>query len=1112
MANGTQTPDVLTDPKFFALPESDQTKILSRVDPKFGSLPDSDKQIILKKRRSDFQLRAPAPAPPKPAASDEDVHWYTGLGTKAVNAVESVLPGHRAGGGAPIDEERNAKAQEEFRLAHAGDNLPPKPASAPAEPVAAHKPVNLPPPTAAERLHVEQPGKTEIGPVNPGFWQRVWNSVAGPTTVAGKVIRGEQGIPLDTPVVDPSALFENMGYNKTTASRIAGGLRDASEFVGGMSSVPNLEVIAASGGAGTIAKGLFGKIAESGVSRLISAGFGAQLLYGLYKSVPEFKKALDSGDEVKARNIAIVGGLSGYFGVKALQHAAGLAGDEASKTPKSEEGGTQGPPAPAAQAQTPTAPPPTPKQPTSPHLDNAVASPEPGRKWSDVLVDKGNLVSSKGGVDHYTVGDRHVIVNEGNVYERPAKAAPRFANSLRKANELKENVPGAHLDNAVGSPSPGEKWSDFLLDKADLVESKDGIDHYKRGGMHYIVEPTGAVHTVKGPEGQRFFDTLARAEKFKAHEDEPTKPPAPAVATESGKAPKPQGGTPTAVPPPASAERRGAPRPAGTPALDLATRHEVRTLMQLDPSITFDEAVQATMDAREAAKNAKPVERVKGLPRPPKPAAGGPPVPAAEAAPEPTAVLHKEPPTLAGVTVDPEQRVVVTDPKAFVNSLSSGAAPPKGTIVIPTASLTLSPKEMQFRSAEGIVARGAATGPIDTWRPDFAKAIDVWFDPADGKVKVVNGHWRTENAQRLGIDTMKADFIEATSVSDARAWGALKNIADKTATPYDAAVFFRETGFTPEDLAKSAIPVEGDIARKGLALSRLSDDVFGRVRNGDLTMQAGAAIGAALPDHDMQRGLADLVQRERDRGKRLSSQEITALADGRVRRSGKTESTTDTLFGPETVSNSNAVEAARLESWVKGQLAKDKKLFGFVADQKRADRLGTAGNKINVDENRKIASEATAAEEAFTRLLYKSGEVDDAILDGAARIARGEDEHAVRENVYGRVKAAVQKALAGDKGASSPVGEGVTRTGEAAAKPGAGVPVSEPGGGANGGGAAAHEPVRGENGGRPEPGNVEPAQRRVAEEPAAGRTSKRWRIGIRSSTRRRTSRSAELWQ
>ena len=563
----------------------------------------------------------------------------------------------------------------------------------------------------------------------------------------------------------------------------------------------------------------------------------------------------------------------------------------------------------------------------------------------------------------------------------------------------------------------------------------------------------------------------------------PTPPPEP-VATQEGP-----------LAPPERAERRASGKEQEQTRFEI--EDEIRTLQGLWPKLSREDARQAVLDSRKEAEGEKPAAAKPTPPPEPQasgksPTAGGaeptpPPAPLAEkleAAPEPSAVTA-QPPVLAGITPDPTGHRVVTEPDAFIASLKAGAPQPyTGTLAFPVSALTLVPEEMQFRSAEGKLLWGIKQGKISTWEPNYSGALDVWFDPGEGKVKVVNGHHRTEAALELGIDSTNVHFIEAADAKDARTQGALINLAEGNALPFDAAIFFRDTGETAEDLVKRGIPLEKDVIRGGLALARLSPDLFEKVRigkeNGGMTERTGIAIGSADLSPDAQHDLYKLVQDQEKRGKRLSSEEIKSLAERRIKGAGETVTTTPNLFGEEVIKQSNAIEAARLEVAIKKQLGTDKRLFGYLSKEFRAKALERGKNVISVSENQKIAQQAKEILDVFNRLLYKTGPVEDALQDGAARIARGEDFDAVRDRTYARISESVQEALASGERPPQPTGEAGAGVAQAPPSGAGGVLGQQPAAPPDRGGGAPNVPVRGQEPRGPGTGNVVPAERGVA--------------------------------
>ncbi len=139
------------------------------------------------------------------------------------------------------------------------------------------------------------------------------------------------------------------------------------------------------------------------------------------------------------------------------------------------------------------------------------------------------------------------------------------------------------------------------------------------------------------------------------------------------------------------------------------------------------------------------------------------------------------------------------------------------------------------------------------FNPQLAGVISVWRDPADGLTYVVDGHHRVELASRLGVSELNVQFLDAPDATAARAQGAFINMAEGRGTATDVALFLRETGTTPEDLAKRGISLPTGLTRDAVALARLAPDVFDQVATGNIPRSWGTAIGALLEDPVLQR-------------------------------------------------------------------------------------------------------------------------------------------------------------------------------------------------------------------------------------------------------------------
>ena len=342
----------------------------------------------------------------------------------------------------------------------------------------------------------------------------------------------------------------------------------------------------------------------------------------------------------------------------------------------------------------------------------------------------------------------------------------------------------------------------------------------------------------------------------------------------------------------------------------------------------------------------------------------------------------------------PEKKVVASQFEGMLGTLIS----------LPVGEILADPKRFQFRTELSRVMRAAINSENVKYSPELSEGpITIWRDPENGKLYVVDGHHRLEIAKRSGTKDIETRELNAPDYQTARAFGALRNIASGHATATDVAKFMRDTGVTAEDLEKRGIALGNKIVSEGSRLSNLDDSIFEQVISGRMPESTGAAIGT-LTDKSKQEGLAQLIAKEK--GRNLTQGTIDSLA----RRAQNAETTEkQTLFGTET--ESNVLQAARLEDYTRNRLASDKRLFGYVAKGERPAELARAGNVIDIQGSKSIAGAAKQALDVFDKLVERTGAINDAINEGAAAIAAGESESSVRDRVYRMVHDAVQQEL-----------------------------------------------------------------------------------------------------
>jgi len=340
------------------------------------------------------------------------------------------------------------------------------------------------------------------------------------------------------------------------------------------------------------------------------------------------------------------------------------------------------------------------------------------------------------------------------------------------------------------------------------------------------------------------------------------------------------------------------------------------------------------------------------------------------------------------------------------------ATPKAGTLAeIDPSEVLADPKRFQYKilgehTASGSV--GSLSG-VRKYDPNLAGIIQVWEDPADGKTYVVNGHNRLELAKRLGADKVAVRYLDVKDDREARAVGAVTNIAEGRGNALDAAKFFKDTGLSRSDLDKKGIPMREAIAQDGLALSQLEDSLFRKAIQGDITVRQGAIIGGAGLSETNQLALWNLAEKESKR-RNLSDSFLTELADT-VKNSSESLSIQFDLFGGQEIIGSNAIEKAHLQSQIKKRLSREKRLFGLVAKSKAANELMKAGNLINQGASKEISKEAASTLQIFDHLKNVSGPISKALNQGADRILKGESPKKVEDDVFEEMKKLVESEI-----------------------------------------------------------------------------------------------------
>jgi hypothetical protein len=298
---------------------------------------------------------------------------------------------------------------------------------------------------------------------------------------------------------------------------------------------------------------------------------------------------------------------------------------------------------------------------------------------------------------------------------------------------------------------------------------------------------------------------------------------------------------------------------------------------------------------------------------------------------------------------------------------------------------------------------------VRTWNPDFAGVISVWQDPETGETFVVNGHHRHELATRLGAETLAVRYIKAKSAKEARAIGALINIAEGRGTAVDAAKFLRDSGLSVDELAGLGVSLKGKVAADAAVLTRLNDRLFDRVARGLMDEQQALAVAKHLADPALQDQLVGLLERREEDGKETSNKVVEEMAR-EMAATPTTTTTTKDLFGDIESTESLFVPRNELKAHIRNELAREVNDWAAVGSKRRAARVAGAGNQLDVEKNQEVAGQVDRAKNAFDLLVNRKGGISDTLNAAAEAYAKAktkkEKEHA-RQQAYEAVRKAV---------------------------------------------------------------------------------------------------------
>lgn len=324
----------------------------------------------------------------------------------------------------------------------------------------------------------------------------------------------------------------------------------------------------------------------------------------------------------------------------------------------------------------------------------------------------------------------------------------------------------------------------------------------------------------------------------------------------------------------------------------------------------------------------------------------------------------------------------MVDPGALVN----------GRIYQISAKLVQTdPETFQYKAdgdGEGVTGK---LRNVTAWNDDAAGLLMLW-QRADGDLFVADGHQRSGLARRL-IAEGRADDIELTarvyreadgvSATVAMLRAAGSNMASGTGTALDAAKIIRRVGVDSPYL--KGFDQYSALGRAGIGLSRLSDEAFGVVINGDpVTADIGAVVGRVAEDDPALHAQMIAALRTEDWAN-LTQLELIArdmLAAPRVR-----EVQTD-MFGQLVMTRGLFAERAKVLDRALAQIKGAKR--ALVSAAENADTIAEAGGQVDRARAESVAADnARLAELVETLARLTDNPVNAALSRAATEMAEG---------------------------------------------------------------------------------------------------------------------------
>ena len=330
-------------------------------------------------------------------------------------------------------------------------------------------------------------------------------------------------------------------------------------------------------------------------------------------------------------------------------------------------------------------------------------------------------------------------------------------------------------------------------------------------------------------------------------------------------------------------------------------------------------------------------------------------------------------------------------------------------------TLAIAPEVYQYKIA-GAKTKTGVSGSLKEskeYNPELAGIISVYRNPKDGKTYVVNGHNRVQKALESGTAKVLVRYIQANSPEEARAIGALQNIAEGQGTAIDAAKFMRDMKAGPEALENYGVNLTGKIASRATPLARLPQNIFDQVSTGALTEDRAIALGSVK---DLDETVINSVAARAEKGKWSADKITQAMQEAKFATASTPAAGGGMLPGFEDFfATSNFDQLLDVRTEAAKALREGVVALSSAARAGRQGVLEAAGNVIDVAGSQAAKATAQQAVNLFDRVTQYEGPVRALLNDLAAQITpKKKAAQVVKENLA-QIRAAIDDEANGPR-------------------------------------------------------------------------------------------------